>query len=128
MKYLPWKKSVCNHLCDDMVGNCICLYMQNHNMTEYILQSSQVDIYIIYVKYVFEIFQFYVSIFAKYMYIFEKKIYCRLYTYIQMEKLNMPNILLIFVDNNVKHFIFCIYFDLHRRNSTTIAKTLFWKV
>lgn len=44
MKYLPWKKSVCNHLCDDMVGNCICLYMQNHNMTEYILQSSQVDI------------------------------------------------------------------------------------
>lgn len=54
-----------------------------------------------------------------------KKIYCRLYAYIQMEKLNMPNILLIFVDNNVKHFIFCIYFDLHRRNSTTIAKTLF---
>lgn len=38
-----------------------------------------------------------------------------------MKKLNMPKIHLKFVDNNVKHFIFCIYFDLHRRNSTTIT-------
>lgn len=42
--YLSSWKSGCSHICDGMVCNCTFLYMENHSMRGYILQSSQTDI------------------------------------------------------------------------------------